>query len=47
MNRLESSADQVAAVDRYFKRLAAVGERLVFASDAQIEASWVEEALAA
>jgi tRNA-dihydrouridine synthase B len=47
MNRLESSADQVAAVDRYFKRLAAVGERLVFASEAQIEASWVEEALAA
>ena len=47
MNRLESSADQVAAVDRYFGRLAAAGERLVYAAEAQIEASWVEEALAA
>jgi tRNA-dihydrouridine synthase B len=47
MNRLESSADQVAAVDRYFGRLAAAGERLVYAAEAQTEASWVEEALAA
>jgi tRNA-dihydrouridine synthase B len=47
INRLESSADQVAAVDRYFGRLAAAGERLVYAAQAQIEASWVEEALAA
>jgi tRNA-dihydrouridine synthase B len=47
MNRLESSADQIAAVDRYFGRLAAVGERLVYAAEATIEASWVEEALAA
>jgi tRNA-dihydrouridine synthase B len=47
INRLESSADQVAAVDRYFGRLAAAGERLVYAAEAQIEASWVEEALAA
>ena len=47
MNLLESSADQVAAVDRYFGRLAAAGERLVYAAEAQTEASWVEEALAA
>ena len=38
---------QVAAVDRFFGRLAAVGERLVYAAEAQTEASWVEEALAA
>jgi tRNA-dihydrouridine synthase B len=47
INRLESSAEQVAAVDRYFGRLAAVGERLAYAGDAQTEASWVGEALAA
>jgi len=47
MNLLQSSADQVAAVDRYFGRLAAAGERLVYAAEAQTEASWVEEALAA
>jgi tRNA-dihydrouridine synthase B len=47
MNRLESSADQVAAVDRYFGRLAAAGERLVYAAETQIEATWGEEALAA
>lgn len=47
MNRLESVGEQVAAVDRYFGELAAVGERLVYAASAQTEASWVEEALAA
>ena len=31
----------------YFGGLAAAGERLVYAAEAQIEASWVEEALAA
>jgi hypothetical protein len=39
--------EQVAAVDRYFGELAAIGERLVYAGSAQTEASWVEEALAA
>ena len=47
VNRLESSADQVAAVDGYFGRLAAIGERLAYAAEAQTDASWVEEALAA
>jgi tRNA-dihydrouridine synthase B len=47
INRLESSADQVSAVDRYFAGLAAIGERLVEAAQAPTEASWVEEALAA
>jgi tRNA-dihydrouridine synthase B len=47
INLLESSADQVAAVDCYFGNLAADGERLVYATGAQAEASWVEEALAA
>ena len=47
INRLESSAEQVDAVDRYFAGLAAMGERLVDAAPAPTEASWVEEALAA
>jgi tRNA-dihydrouridine synthase B len=45
INRLESSAAQVAAVDRFFDRLAAGGERLVYAAPAS--ASWEEEGLAA
>ena len=44
INRLESCAAQLAAVDRYFGRLAAAGERLIYATG---EASWEGEALAA
>jgi len=46
VNRLETAAAQLAAVDRFFDRLADRGERLAYA-EAPAEASWEEEALAA
>ncbi|MGH8850150.1 MAG: tRNA dihydrouridine synthase, partial [Casimicrobiaceae bacterium] len=45
INRLESSAEQSGAVERFFGRLAGASERLVYA--APRKASWEEEALAA
>ena len=52
VNRLDSAAAQIAAVNRFFDRLAANGERLVYSSpalprSAAAAASGVEEALAA
>ena len=54
MNRLDTAAEQLAAVERFFDRLAACGDRLSYVSKIQIArgdcsqpASWVEEALAA
>jgi tRNA-dihydrouridine synthase B len=52
VNRLDSAAAQIAAVNRFFDRLAANGERLVYSPPAPprpaaAAASWVEEALAA
>jgi len=47
VNRLETSAAQIAAVDRFFDRLASTGERLSYAPSPVIAAPWVEEALAA
>jgi tRNA-dihydrouridine synthase B len=52
VNRLDSAATQIAAVNRFFDRLAANGERLVYESPTPqhavtTAASWVEEALAA
>ena len=46
VNRLETAAAQLAAVDRFFDRLADRGERLAYA-EAPAQASWEEEALAA
>ena len=46
VNRLETAAAQLAAVDRFFARLADRGERLAYA-EAPAQASWEEEALAA
>ena len=51
VNHLDSSATQIAAVNRFFDGLAARGERLAYASppapSSPASASWVEEALAA
>jgi tRNA-dihydrouridine synthase B len=47
VNRLETSAAQIAAVNRFFDRLAARGDRLEYAPAASAAAPWVEEALAA
>ena len=51
VNHLDTSATQIAAVNRFFDGLAARGERLAYASPAvpslPVSASWVEEALAA
>jgi tRNA-dihydrouridine synthase B len=47
VNRLESSAAQIAAVNRFFDRLAALGRRLKYAPSPCAAAPWVEEALAA
>ena len=46
VNRLDTPAAQIAAVDRFFDRLAALGDRLERPSGAQAVASRVEEALA-
>jgi tRNA-dihydrouridine synthase B len=47
VNRLESSAAQTAAVNRFFDRLAMRADRLQYAPAAPVAAPWVEEALAA
>jgi tRNA-dihydrouridine synthase B len=47
VNRLETSAAQIAAVNRLFDRLAAHADRLESAPAACAEAPWGEEALAA
>lgn len=52
MNTLDTAAAQVTAVERFFDRLAAHGDRLSYVSKIQsaavtAPASWVEEALAA
>jgi tRNA-dihydrouridine synthase B len=47
VNRLESSAAQIAAVNRLFDRLAALADRPELAPGAPVAAPWVEEALAA
>ena len=47
INRLESSAAQIAAVNAFFDRLAANADRLEYAPAATTAATWVEEALAA
>jgi tRNA-dihydrouridine synthase B len=47
VNRLETSAAQIAAVNRFFDRLAALGESLGSLSPARVTGSRVEEALAA
>jgi tRNA-dihydrouridine synthase B len=47
VNRLESSAAQIAAVNRLFDRLAARADRLELEPYAPVAAPWVEEALAA
>ena len=46
VNRLESTAAQIAAVHRFFDQLAAYSDRLTYLS-APVAASWVEEVLAA
>ena len=46
VNRLDTPAAQIAAVNRFFDRLAALGERLERPSGAHAVASRVEEALA-
>jgi tRNA-dihydrouridine synthase B len=47
INRLETSAAQIAAVNRFFDRLAARGERLTYVPPPRAAAPWGEEALAA
>ena len=47
VNRLETSAAQIAAVNRLFDRLAAHADRIEVAPAASAAAPWVEEALAA
>jgi tRNA-dihydrouridine synthase B len=47
INRLETSAAQIAAVNRFFDRLAANADRLEYGPQATTAATWVEEALAA
>ena len=47
VNRLDTPAAQIAAVDRYFDRLAMLGERLERRPGAHALGSWGEEALAA
>jgi tRNA-dihydrouridine synthase B len=52
MNRVDNAVAQIAAVERFFDRLAANGDRLVYARKLQsafeaTPASWVQEALAA
>ena len=47
VNRLETSAAQIAAVNQFFDRLAARADRLEYAPAASAAAPWVEEALAA
>jgi tRNA-dihydrouridine synthase B len=47
VNRLETSAAQIAAVNRFFDRLGTLGERLARSSRACATGSRVEEALAA
>jgi len=47
VNRLETAAEQIAAVGRFFDRLADRGERLAYAAQAPAGATWVGEALAA
>lgn len=48
INRLESSATQIAAVNRFFDRLAARADRLeITPAVTAVAAPWVEEALAA
>jgi len=47
VNRLDTSATQIAAVNRFFDRLAARADRLEYAPAAIAAAPWVEEALAA
>jgi tRNA-dihydrouridine synthase B len=47
VNRLETSAAQIAAVNQFFDRLAAQGDRLEYAPSPSAAAPWVEEALAA
>jgi tRNA-dihydrouridine synthase B len=47
VNRLETSAAQIAAVSRFFDRLAARADRLEYVPAAVAAAPWVEEALAA
>ena len=46
-NRLDTPAAQIAAVSRFFDRLAARADRLEFTPAATTAAPWVEEALAA
>jgi tRNA-dihydrouridine synthase B len=47
VNRLETSAAQIAAVNRFFDRLASVSDRLCYVPSLSAAAPWVEEALAA
>jgi tRNA-dihydrouridine synthase B len=47
VNRIETAAAQIAAVNRFFDRLAALGERLERRAGGQVLGSRVEEALAA
>ena len=47
VNRLDTSAAQIAAVNRFFDRLAAHGDRLEYAPAECVATPWVEEALAA
>jgi len=47
VNRLDGAAEQIAAVNRFFDRLADCGERLAHAARAPAGATWVREALAA
>ena len=47
VNRLDTSAAQIAAVNRFFDRLAARADRLEFTPATTTAAPWVEEALAA
>ena len=47
VNHLDTSAAQIAAVERFFDGLAVRGDRLSYASPQNATAPWVEEALAA
>ena len=47
MNRLESAVEQISAVEGYFEKLAAHGDRLVYRPKNASAAPWVQEALAA
>jgi tRNA-dihydrouridine synthase B len=47
VNYLDTSAAQIAAVERFFDGLAVRGDRLSYASPQNATAPWVEEALAA